>query len=264
VLCATAKSLDQARLTETMLGESEPTVQPPAVESHDSGGEVVARLERAAVRDEGGTELLAATTLVVKRGEILGIAALDGNGQRELLRLLSGRLRAAGGSVSIPDAVGFVPEDRQRDALILEDSLTINAALNGAGSRRGIVRWAEHRERARHVIAQYDVRGGVSETAARALSGGNQQKFVLGRELEASPEMIVVENPTRGLDVRATAAVHARLRFAAAQGTAVVLHSQDLDEVVALATRIVVVHRGHVREVPVDRAVVGRAMLGIA
>jgi simple sugar transport system ATP-binding protein len=203
-------------------------------------------------------------TLEVERGEILGIAALDGNGQRELLRLLSGRLRADRGTVSIPDAVGFVPEDRQRDALILDDSLTMNAALSGAGDRRGIVRWAQHRDQAQRVIAEYDVRGGTPETAARTLSGGNQQKFALGRELGASPGMIVIENPTRGLDIRASAAVHGRLRLAAEQGTAVVVYSQDLDEVLALATRVVVVHRGRVRSVSMDRSVIGRAMLGVA
>jgi simple sugar transport system ATP-binding protein len=114
------------------------------------------------------------------------------------------------------------------------------------------------------VIAEYDVRGGTPETAARTLSGGNQQKFALGRELGASPGMIVIENPTRGLDIRASAAVHGRLRLAAEQGTAVVVYSQDLDEVLALATRVVVVHRGRVRSVSMDRSVIGRAMLGVA
>jgi simple sugar transport system ATP-binding protein len=202
--------------------------------------------------------------LRVERGEILGIAALDGNGQRELLRVLSGRAQAVRGRVSIPAVVGFVPEDRQRDALVLDESLTVNAALNGAGSRRGILRWRRQRERADRIMTEYDVRGGTSETPARALSGGNQQKFTLGRELGASPEMIVVENPTRGLDIRAAADVHARLRQAAQRGTTVVVYSQDLDEVLALATRVVVVHRGRTRSVPMDRALIGRAMLGVA
>ena len=264
VLCAPAKSLDKTRLTEAMIGESDLAGSPSPNMPPLSAGTIIARLENATLRDERGAELLSGVTLAVGRGEILGIAALDGNGQRELVRLLSGRARSDGGSVSIPGAVGFVPEDRHRDALILEESLTTNAALNGAGSRRGIVRWAEYRERARRVIAEYDVRGGSPETAARALSGGNQQKFVIGRELDASPEMLVVENPTRGLDIRASKAIHARLRLAAAQGVAVVIYSQDLDEVIALATRVVVVHRGRVRSVPIDRSVIGRAMLGVA
>jgi simple sugar transport system ATP-binding protein len=264
VLAAPATSLDTTRLSEAMLGESEVAAAPQQERASDVGGGVIARLDGATVRDERGIDLLVDVTLAVERAEILGIAALDGNGQRELVRLLSGRLRADRGTVSIPDAVGFVPEDRQRDALILDESLTMNAALSGAGDRRGIVRWAQHREQAERVIADYDVRGGTPETAARTLSGGNQQKFVLGRELGASPGMIVVENPTRGLDIRASAAVHGRLRLAAEQGTAVVVYSQDLDEVLALATRVVVVHRGRVRGVSMDRSLIGRAMLGVA
>ncbi len=266
VLTAPANSLDRARVTEAMIGESDADTAPSTITPRELAAAVAARLEKVTIHDltKRSVDVLADVTLSVERGEILGIAALDGNGQRELVRLLSGRLRADRGQVSIPDTVGFVPEDRQRDALILEESLTFNVALDGAGRRRGIVRWAQQRERARRVVAEYDVRGGSPETAARALSGGNQQKFVLGRELHASPEMIVVENPTRGLDIRATAAVHTRLRLAAAQGAAVVLYSQDLDEVMSLATRIVVVHRGRVQQVPLDRAVVGRAMLGPA
>ena len=266
VLRASANSLDTTRVSEAMIGESESLPAQSAMTPRESGAAIVARLENASVQDERqrGVDALADVTLTVARGEILGIAALDGNGQRELVRLLAGRVRAHRGRASIPNVVGFVPEDRQRDALVLDESLTFNIALDGAGRRRGTVRWAEQRERAQRVITGYDVRGGSPETAARALSGGNQQKFVLGRELDASPEMIVVENPTRGLDIRATAAVHTRLRLAAAEGAAVVMYSQDLDEVMALATRIVVVHRGRLRNAPMDRAVVGRAMLGIA
>jgi simple sugar transport system ATP-binding protein len=248
-----------------MMGESEvgaPGQQP--VRTGDAAGAIIARLDGVSVQDERGVESLIDATLTVARGEILGVAALDGNGQRQLLRVLSGRAQASRGSVSIPDVVGFVPEDRQRDALILDESLTVNAALNGASERRGIIHWGQHRERARRLIADYDVRGGTPETPARALSGGNQQKFALGRELDAAPGMLVAENPTRGLDIRAAAAVRARLRRTAAEGAAVIVYSQDLDEVLALATRVVVIHRGRLRSVAMDRTIVGRAMLGVA
>lgn len=264
VLSAPATSLDRTRVTQAMIGESDLAASASMRRERRAEEGAIARLQDATVHDERGRALLAVATLAIAPGEILGVAALDGNGQRELMRLLSGRVRSDGGTVSIPDAVGFVPEDRLRDALVLEESLTTNAALNGAGSRRGMVRWARHRERARRVIAEFDVRGGTPETAANALSGGNQQKFVLGRELDASPTMLVIENPTRGLDIRASAAVHARLRRAAEQGAAVVVYSQDLDEVIALATRVIVVHRGQVRSVPIDRGAIGRAMLGLA
>jgi simple sugar transport system ATP-binding protein len=98
----------------------------------------------------------------------------------------------------------------------------------------------------------------------QTLSGGNQQKFVLARELSDRPTLVVADNPTRGLDIRATRDVHARLRLAASQGAGVIVYSSDLDEVLALATRVVVVHAGRVHDVPRDRAVVGRAMLGVA
>jgi simple sugar transport system ATP-binding protein len=95
-----------------------------------------------------------------------------------------------------------------------------------------------------------------------ALSGGNQQKLVLAREMDDRPDVLVVENPTRGLDIAATAAVHERLLAACTAGAAVIIYSSDLDEVLALADRVVVVHAGRVREIPASRALVGRAMLG--
>jgi simple sugar transport system ATP-binding protein len=102
------------------------------------------------------------------------------------------------------------------------------------------------------------------DDAASSLSGGNQQKFVLARELSERPSVIIAENPTRGLDIRATAAVHARLRDAAARGAAVIVYSSDLDEVLALATRVIAVHAGRLTGVPNDRETAGRAMLGLA
>jgi len=264
VLSAPAASMDKRRLSEAMIGASD-VAAPTAIDHKQaSTAPIVARLDGVTVQDERGVESLTDVSLAVQRGEILGIAALDGNGQRELLRVLSGRMQPIRGDVSIPNEVGFVPEDRQRDALILDESLTVNTALNGAGARRGVVRWAQQREQASRTIAEYDVRGGTPETEAGALSGGNQQKFALGRELDASSGLIVVENPTRGLDIRASAAVHARLRLSTEQGMAVVVYSQDLDEILALATRIIVVHRGRTRDVPMDRAIIGRAMLGVA
>src|SRR6185295_7534884 len=106
---------------------------------------------------------------------------------------------------------------------------------------------------------EHDVRGGDDSTIVRTLSGGNQQKLVLARELDGSPALLVVENPTRGLDIRATADVHRRLRAVADSGAAVVVYSSDLDEILSLATRVVVIHAGIVRECVRDRDVVGRA-----
>src|SRR5439155_10909199 len=108
------------------------------------------------------------------------------------------------------------------------------------------------------LTGEFDVRGGDAESAARVLSGGNQQKLVLARELADRPSLIVAENPTRGLDIRATADIHERLRSARRAGAAVVVYSSDLDEVLALASRVLVVHAGSVREQRPDRERVGR------
>jgi simple sugar transport system ATP-binding protein len=146
----------------------------------------------------------------------------------------------------------------------LDFSLAENVALSGAGQRRGRLDWSEWRATTASLIARFDVRGGDASARARALSGGNQQKLVLARELNESPALLVVENPTRGLDIRAARDVHERLRAAAAAGAGVVVFSSDLDEVLALATRVLVVHAGVVRECERDRDLVGRAMLGVA
>jgi simple sugar transport system ATP-binding protein len=160
--------------------------------------------------------------------------------------------------------VGFIPEDRHHDALVLEFSQTENVALRGAGNRRGLMDWDAERERTNRLVADFDVRGGSASGPVRDLSGGNQQKLVFGRELEGNPSLVVAENPTRGLDIRATRDVHVRLREAAAGGAGVVVYSSDLDEVLSIATRVVVMHAGRLRDVGMDREAVGRAMLGVA
>jgi ABC-type uncharacterized transport system ATPase subunit len=124
------------------------------------------------------------------------------------------------------------------------------------------VPWRRIERQTRELLGAFDVRAAGPRVAARTLSGGNQQKLVLARELSDAPAALVVENPTRGLDIRASAAVRERLRAARAAGTAIVMHSGDLDETLALADRILVVHAGRVREAPRDRDVVGRMMLG--
>jgi general nucleoside transport system ATP-binding protein len=140
-------------------------------------------------------------------------------------------------------------------------------ALRGAGARRGLIDWNAVGEQTERLMLEYDVRAGSATIPIRTLSGGNQQKLVLARELELgsnSHPALVVENPTRGLDVRATAEVHARLRKAARDGAAIVLYSSDIDEVLLLATRVFVVFERTVRELPLDREQIGRAMVGAA
>ena len=273
VLTSPAASADERTLADAMLGQSiehaapllrevlhERQASPRAI---SGASEVVAELREAAVVQNGRPRLMPAT-LNIHAGEIVGIAGVEGSGERQLLRLLAGRQRATSGVARLPDRIGFVPEDRHDEGLVLPFTLTENVALNGAGSRQGRIDWRAVATRALGILRAHDVRAPNADVHAATLSGGNQQKLILGRELVDAPPLLVVENPTRGLDLRATAAVHEALRTAAANGAAVVVHSSDLDEVLALSDRIVVVHAGRATEMMPERDIVGRAMLGVA
>ena len=203
-------------------------------------------------------------SLQVRAGEIVGIAAVEGAGQHELLRLLAGRLEPASGRVQRPSRLGFVPEDRHRDGLLLDAPLDENIALRDAGARRGRMPWSALRAATTALLAERDVRASGATALARTLSGGNQQKLVLGRELADAPDAVIVENPSRGLDFQATAAVQDALRSARDAGAAVVLYSSDLDEVLMLADRVYAMFDGRLIDVVNDRDAVGRAMLGAA
>ena len=237
----------------------QPVHAPSSVRTRD-----VLVLTGVGVENAQGVQHLRDVTVTVRAGEIVGVAAIEGAGQHELLRVMAGRMTPTRGTATLPSGVGFAPEDRHKDAVVLDATITENVALKGAGRRHGIMPWSALREAARTLMQLRDVRATDAQAAVRTLSGGNQQKLVLGRELSGSPEALVVENPTRGLDIRATADVHAALRAARDQGTAVIVYSSDLDEVLALADRVIVVAEGHVREVAANRDAVGRAMLAPA
>ncbi len=229
-----------------------------------TSGSVVAEMRSVELADDRGVLTARDISLTVSAGEIVGIAAVEGAGQREVVRALARRLDPRSGDVRLTGSVGLVPEDRHADALVLDFSQVENVVLAGAGGRSGVIDWKAERATTERLAATFDVRGGEPDQPVRALSGGNQQKLVLARELEGKPSLVVAENPTRGLDIRATADVHARLREAAANGAGVVVYSSDLDEVLELATRVVVMHAGHIVPVPHDREAVGRAMLGVS
>ncbi len=223
---------------------------------------VVLQLRNASLRDKYSIVHLDRVSLEVHAGEIVGVAGVEGAGQHELLRLLSGRLQQSDGEAQLPAHVGFVPEDRHNDALLLDQSLVENVALRDAGARAGRMPWKALQQATQAIINELQVRTGGVAVEARTLSGGNQQKLILGRELADHPEALVVESPTRGLDFRAATAVHHALRAARSAGTAVVMYSSDLDEVLSLADRVVVMHSGRLTEVVADRDVIGRQMLG--
>lgn len=206
-------------------------------------------------------------SMVVRAGEIVGLAAVEGNGQRELLRAVAGRIMPLRGRLEVARPIGFIPEDRTSEGLIPDFSLTENVVL-GLGRqapwvRRGRIRWREARARTSQLLEEFDILATGPDARAASLSGGNQQKLIVARELFRRPAVIVAENPTRGLDVSAARIIHARIRSAAAAGAAVLFHSTDLDEVLCLAERVIVVTRGVMAEVPftASRAEVGSMML---
>jgi simple sugar transport system ATP-binding protein len=260
VFTAPASKTSANELASAMLGTAPPQ---ELLTPSTAPGQVALRVVALKVDDTRLTGIIDAT-LEVRKHEILGIAALENSGHELLLRAIAGRVQPTSGSIERVGAIALIPEDRQRDALISAFSLTENLALRGASRRRGRMRWSRLRQRAKQLIGDYDVRAPSVDASAAELSGGNQQKLVLARELSDEPSIIVAENPTRGLDFRATRAVHDRLREAAAGGAAVVIYSSDLDEVLSLATRVVAVHKGLVQSVPNDREAVGRAILGLS
>jgi ABC-type uncharacterized transport system ATPase subunit len=263
VLSGASRTLDESAVVDAMVGGAAVIEQRPPV-ARSIGGAPVISLERVSFADESGVQRIRDVSLEVRAGEIVGIAGVESSGQHELLRILAGRLAPDSGSVRIPSRVGFVPEDRLRDALIPTMSLVENLALKEAGSLSGTIRWSDFALRAETAVRDHDMRASGVHSPMGALSGGNQQKFVLARELDGSPEALIAENPTRGLDIRATAHVLAELRSARAGGVAVVVYSSDLDEVLSLADRMIVCFDGRASVTPVDADAVARAMMGSA
>jgi simple sugar transport system ATP-binding protein len=250
---------DQQSLVEAMLGQHE--IRSVRARAAAASQATVIRARNVSIAVARSTRVDNAT-FDVRRGEIVGVAAVEGSGHRELFRAVARRLPISSGSLELPQVIGFVPDDRHRDGLVLDMSVTENYALRNAGRRRGRLEWAAMAEAAQHIVDEFDVRISTLSAPVRSLSGGNQQKFIVGRELDGSPSALVVENPARGLDIRATAFVYDQLLQARADGVAVLLYSSDLDEVLDIADRMLVVYSGRVMEVPLSRDAIGRAMLG--
>ena len=236
--------------------ESAPRVAAPV-----HAGARVASMHDVTVKDQRGASRLQSVSLAVHRGEVLGVAAIEGSGHRQLLAVAAGLLRPTRGRVELPPRIAIVPGDRARDALIPDFTLVENVALRGAGDRKGRMPWRAMERHTATLIDRFSVVAASPHAPARTLSGGNQQRLVLARELSDDVDLVVADDPSRGLDLRATAFVHDQLRDVAARGAGVLVHSSDLDELLGLCTRIVVVFHGTVREASLDREVVGQAML---
>lgn len=243
-------------------GTAIPLTKPSPAAARATDAAAIA-LTNVSVTDQHGVLRLRDVNCVIRPGEVVGVAGVEGAGQRELLRVLAGRLPASRGTVVVHDKlVGFIPEDRQREALIPEFSLAENFALRHGGARRGLMRWSTITANTAAAMQRAEVRATSAQSPAWTLSGGNQQRFVFARELSDTPRVIVAENPTRGLDIRAAAEMVRRLRDARDAGAAVVVYSSDIDEIIALADRALVCFGGTVREVPVSVEAIGSAMVG--
>ena len=250
-----------AELAELMVGSElpKPSTEPRVADQH-----VTLSLRSATVTGDDGRPALEAVDLEIHRGEILGVAGVEGNGQGELIEAILGLRHFAGGDLfldgeSITDwpvrhrreaGLGYVPEDRQRRGLLLDAPLWENVVL-GHQTQPPYARgqWLDRssaRAAAGTILSDFDVRAPGVDTSARALSGGNQQKLIIGREMAARPRMLVAAHPTRGIDVGAQAAVWDELREARREGMAVLLVSADLEELIGLADRLVVMLRGRI------------------
>ncbi|MFN3980849.1 MAG: ABC transporter ATP-binding protein [Caldilinea sp.] len=242
-------------------------------------------IDRLTVVGDHGRRLLDNLSLQVAAGEIVGVAGVDGNGQRELALAITGVIRPTGGAIiangqalvgrtprQIAEAgVRHIPEDRQHMGLILEfpiaDNFVLKAFDRAPYTARGLLQPAAITAYAQTLIDRFDVRTPSPSLPAANLSGGNQQKVVLGRELDSQPRVLVAAQPTRGLDVGATEYVHKALLAQRDAGAAILLISTELEEVLALSDRIVVLYEGRiVGEVPGDRAnaqKIGLMMAGV-
>ena len=226
--------------------------------------EEILTVENLTVEDERGLEAVRDVSLEVRAGEIVGIAGVDGNGQTELIDGLTGlrtpsrgRVVVAGNEVTSRNArehldqgIGHIPEDRHRRGLVLDFTLAENLALHdyrkSPNSRLGWLRPGRIVRAARRLLKEFDVRGGGPQTRAAALSGGNQQKVVVAREVSRDPKVLIAAQPTRGLDVGAIEFVHRRLVEERNDGRAVLLISLEIDEILSLSDRILVIYEGRI------------------
>ena len=227
--------------------------------------EVVLQISDLVVNENRGVPAVKELSLDVRAGEIVGIAGIDGNGQSELIQAITGLRKVKSGSIKIKgqEVVGLsprkitemnvshVPEDRHRDGLVLEMMLSENIALQTYYkeplSKNGVLNYNQINSYARQLMEEFDVRAANEIVPASALSGGNQQKAIIAREVDRNPDLLIVSQPTRGLDVGAIEYIHKRLIGERDKGKAVLVVSFELDEILNLSDRIAVIHDGKIQ-----------------
>lgn len=273
----------EARMAEMMVGRE---VNFQVVKAPAQPGKVVLAVENLSVLNNRKVLGLKDFSLEVRAGEIVGVAGVDGNGQVELVEAVTGLRRAESGKVilngsditgasvrsRIKAGMAHIPEDRHKHGLVLDYSLEDNIALKVYDeppfSTGGLLNRNEIRRHAETVIEEFDVRAGQGPvSAARSLSGGNQQKAIVGRELAQNPELLIAVQPTRGLDVGAIEYIHKRLVEQRDKGKAVLLVSLELDEILSVSDRIAVINNGEligvVQADETDENEIGLMMAGV-
>jgi simple sugar transport system ATP-binding protein len=274
----------EARLAVLMVGEETPTSSTKT--SPSASPQVILRVQDVQVVDEREVTVVDGVSLVVHAGEILGLAGVQGNGQTELVEVLTGLRAARAGTITIggvdttratprqlaAQGVAHIPEERHKYGMVESYSIADNLVLTtydqppfAHGLRRRVAAIADH---ARHLMRTFDLRAPHPTTRAGSLSGGNQQKLVIARACAHPRRLLIAAQPTRGLDIVATAFVQQQFLQQQAQGGAVLLVSTDLDELLTLADRIAVMYRGKIVATlaahETSREAVGRLMAGLA
>ncbi|KZL27070.1 ABC transporter ATP-binding protein [Pseudovibrio sp. WM33] len=264
---------DRHQLAEVMVGHSVQTAERKPGYPEDE------TLVFAGVSAGDGREQIENVNLALRKGEIIGLAGVSGNGQSTLAKVISGLEIPTSGSVqlngkplkasaaaAIKSGVARIPEDRHHDGIVgamsVEENLVLEEIRGAAYQRFGLLRFNEIRKRAQEAIKAYDIRCSGPLAVSRLLSGGNIQKIVLARTLDQQPNIVLAAQPSRGLDVGATADVHRRLQEARDRGAGILLISEDLDELFQLSDRIAVIHRGHICE-PVETEKLDKKQVGL-
>lgn len=249
-------------LAEMMVGRS---VSFTTAKQASIPGDVVLGIENLVVDENRGVPAVKDLSLEVRAGEVVGIAGIDGNGQSELIQAITGLRKVKSGHIAIKGtditklssrkitelSVGHVPEDRHRDGLVLDMTLAENIALQTYYkeplSKNGILNYNKINDYAKQLMAEFDVRGASELVAARGFSGGNQQKAIIAREIDRDPDLLIVSQPTRGLDVGAIEYIRKRIIEERTNGKAVLVVSFELDEILDLSDRIAVIHDGRIQ-----------------
>ena len=258
---ADPKTATEAQIAEMMVGRA---VQLTVNKKPATPGDAVLNVQNLSVVDPDGRKVVDDISFVVHAGEIVGVAGVQGNGQTELVETLSGLRRLSSGQITLDgkdvthssprdlhaSGMGHIPEDRQLQGLVTGMSITENLVLtryhDGMFSDGVKMKWPKAKEIAKELVANYDIRTSDPEQLASTLSGGNQQKVIVARELSRDIRLVLAAQPTRGIDVGSIEYIHEQIVKERDSGTAVLIVSTELDEVMALSDRVLVMYRGKI------------------